>query len=74
MCKVTQFFNSKKVGVMLSMMCFSCCIIYGVLHNEAKITDRESPISTISARWGKSADAGYFPAKAKQMGDGIFLP
>ena len=22
MCKVTQFFNSKKVGVMLSMMCF----------------------------------------------------
>lgn len=44
------------------------------MHNEAKITDRESPISTISARWGKSADAGYFPAKAKQMGDGIFLP
>lgn len=33
MCKVTQFFNSKKVGVMLSMMCFSCFIIYGYCKN-----------------------------------------
>ena len=54
--------------------CVTVHIIYNVLHNEAKVTDREPPISSISARWGKSADAGYFPAKAKQMGDGIFLP
>ena len=31
MCKVTQFFNSKKVWVVLSMMCFSCYIIYGII-------------------------------------------
>ena len=43
------------------------------MHNEAKITDREPPISSISARWGKSADAGHISAKTKQMGDGIFL-
>ena len=55
-------------------LCNFAHYLYNALHNEAKFTDRDPPISTISARWGKSADAGYFPTKAKQMGDGIFLP
>ena len=55
-------------------LCNFAHYLYNALHNEEKFTDREPPISSISARWGKSADAGYFPAKAKQMGDGIFLP
>ena len=55
-------------------LCNFAHYLYNALYNEEKFTDREPPISSISARWGKSADAGYFPAKAKQMGDGIFLP
>ena len=65
---ITPTFFELKNCVTLHIIYIMYCI------HEAKITDRESPISTISARWGKSADAGYFPAKAKQMGDGIFLP
>ena len=55
-------------------LCNFAHYLYNVLHNEAKITDREPPISSISARWGKSANVGHISAKAKQMVDGIFLP
>lgn len=55
-------------------LCNFAHYLYNALHNEAKFTDREPPIPTISARWGKSANVGHFSAKAKQMGDGIFLP
>lgn len=55
-------------------LCNFAHYLYNALHNEAKFTDREPPISSISARWGKSADVGHISAKAKQMVDGIFLP
>lgn len=55
-------------------LCNFAHYLYNVLHNEAKFTDREPPISSISARWGKSANVGHFSSKAKQMVDGIFLP